>query len=168
MADEVVSNAGPLIALAKLNLLHLLQELYGRVHFAQTVYDEAVIEGLRQGYSDAQTLRSFLAQQGWAPVTIMEMTEEVAAAPLDEGERESIALALAYQATLLIDEERGRAVARQQGVTVRGTLGILVQAYRAEHISADQLQLYFQQIVDRTDIWISPTLCDRVLREVLG
>ena len=50
----VVSDAGPLVALAKLNLLHLLTELYGRVYFARSVYDEAVIEGMRLGHEDAR------------------------------------------------------------------------------------------------------------------
>lgn len=58
----VVINAGPLMVLAKLNLLHLLKELYGRVHFARSVYDEAVIEGMRQGYEDARTFSSFSAR----------------------------------------------------------------------------------------------------------
>ena len=30
----VISNAGPLMVLAKLNLLHLLKSLYGRVDFS--------------------------------------------------------------------------------------------------------------------------------------
>jgi predicted nucleic acid-binding protein len=33
----VVSNAGPLMALSKLNLLHLLKELYGFVHVPRSV-----------------------------------------------------------------------------------------------------------------------------------
>jgi predicted nucleic acid-binding protein len=36
-APIVVSNAGPLMSLAKLNLLHLLKELYGNVHIAVAV-----------------------------------------------------------------------------------------------------------------------------------
>ena len=66
----VVSNAGPLMALAKLNLLHLLKGLYGRVHFARSVYDEVVIEGSRQGHEDARTLYLFLDQMGWPSAKI--------------------------------------------------------------------------------------------------
>ena len=33
MSKAVITNAGPLVALAKLNLLHLLKQLYGRVQF---------------------------------------------------------------------------------------------------------------------------------------
>ena len=52
MAD-VITNAGPLMALAKLNLLHLLKDLYGKVQFARSVYDEVVVQGMRQGFEDA-------------------------------------------------------------------------------------------------------------------
>lgn len=40
----VVANAGPLMALSKPNLLHLLKAPYGRVSFAPSVYDEVVAE----------------------------------------------------------------------------------------------------------------------------
>jgi len=36
-SPSVVSNAGPLMALAKLNLLHLLKALYGYVHIPRSV-----------------------------------------------------------------------------------------------------------------------------------
>ncbi len=42
LVRPVVTNAGPLMVFSKLNLLHLLKELYGRVHFSKSVYDEVV------------------------------------------------------------------------------------------------------------------------------
>lgn len=166
MTERVISNAGPLIALAKLNLLHLLKQLYGRVCFSRAVYEEAVVEGLRQGLEDAHTLQLFLTQEGWEATEIR--MPEISWLHLDRGERDSLVLALAKNALLLIDEERGREVARQYKVTVRGTLGILIEAYRRGLITSDQLQFYFSQIEKRTDIWISPSLCRRLLKEVLG
>ena len=41
MSEIVIANAGPLMALAKLNLLHLLKQLYGQVQFPRSVYEEA-------------------------------------------------------------------------------------------------------------------------------
>jgi len=38
MAINVVSNAGPLMVFSKLNVLHLLKGLYGRVEFPLSVY----------------------------------------------------------------------------------------------------------------------------------
>ncbi len=71
-------------------------------------------------------------------------------------------------ALLLMDEERGRKEARRYKVRVRGTLGVLIEAYRRGLITSDQLRLYFSQIEKRTDIWISPSLCRRLLKKVLG
>jgi hypothetical protein len=41
--------------LAKLNLLHLLEPLYDRVQIPGAVYEEAVVAGTRQGFTDAYT-----------------------------------------------------------------------------------------------------------------
>lgn len=64
-ATAVVVNAGPLMVLAKLNLLHVLKQLYGRVYFAEAVYHEVVTAGMHQGHADAATLSRFLRQEGW-------------------------------------------------------------------------------------------------------
>lgn len=168
MSGAVVANAGPLMALAKLNLLHLLKQLYGQVHFPRSVYEEVVIEGIRRGFEDAHTLQLFLSQEDWKPTEVKDVPDDLASLHLDRGERESLALALALQGLLLIDEERGREEARRRGVTVRGTLGVLIQAYHSGLITADQLRFYFGQIEERTDIWISSALCRRLLQKVLG
>ena len=41
MTKPVVSDTGPLITLAKLNLLHLLERLYRRVYFPGSVYQRS-------------------------------------------------------------------------------------------------------------------------------
>lgn len=161
-----VSNAGPLIVLAKINALYLLKLIYGQVLFSTGVYEEAVVQGIRRGYDDAHTLHRFLQQEGWQPTTVDDIPAEITALPLDRGEKESIALALSLQGLLLMDEERGREVARLQGLQVRGTLGVLVQAYRQTIIPAEQLRVYFMEIESRQDIWINPSLCRRLLQEL--
>jgi len=168
MSESVVSNAGPLMAFAKLNLLHLLKQMYGRVHFPGLVYQEVVVEGIRRGFEDAHMLRLFLSQEGWEATEVGDMPQDLASSHLDRGEQESIALAMATDGLLLIDEERGREEARQRGVSIRGTLGVLVGAYRRGLITSDQLSLYFREIEERKDIWISPALCRRVLQDTLG
>lgn len=166
---STISNVGPLIVLAKLNVLHLLKELFDHVHIPRSVYNEVVTEGLRRGHEDARTLQLFLEQVGWLPEDVTEpmIPVELRRAPLDRGEREAIALAIALGTdTLLIDEMIGRKVARAQGIMVRGSLGVLVEAYRQQLISADQLRLYFAEIVNRHDVWINPALVKRLEREL--
>lgn len=58
--QTVLVNAGPLIALGKLNRLHLLLDLYGIVHVPRAVYREVVDGGIAYGAPDARTVRLFL------------------------------------------------------------------------------------------------------------
>lgn len=67
----VLSNAGPLIALSKLNRLTLLSELYGTVLVPRTVEGEVVTA---QGRPDALTARLFLQHYRWP---ILEAAPEV-------------------------------------------------------------------------------------------
>ncbi len=54
------------------------------------------------------------------------------AAALDRGEASAIVLAeLLHADTLLIDEKKGRDIARRRGLRIQGTLGLLVVAKRA-------------------------------------
>lgn len=49
----VVSDTGPLIALAKIEALHLLRDLYRQVVTGPTVYTEAVTAGMAMNAADA-------------------------------------------------------------------------------------------------------------------
>ncbi len=166
MSEIVVSNAGPLMVFSKLNLLHLIKELYGKILIPQAVYEETVTDGIRYGFEDAYTLRLFLNHNNWKPQKLPEIPKKIAAANLDRGEKEAIALAITKSALLLMDEELGRAVAREQGLKIKGSLGVLVEAYRRKVIGFDQLQFHFIQIVNRKDIWISSKLCDKLLENI--
>jgi len=168
MAINVVSNAGPLMVFSKLNVLHLLKGLHDRVEFPLSVYRETVSVGISRGFTDAQVLNSFLKQNDWKPVKKIEILIDLQTANLDRGEKESIALALSKNALLLMDEERGRNFARQNNLSVRGSLGVLIEAYAKKLINEDQLRFYFQQISEREDIWINPGLCARLLEQIFG
>lgn len=170
VAAPVVSNAGPLMVLAKLNLLHLLKALYGRVHFTQSVYEDTVTKGIAQGYDDASTLSRFLDQVNWFPQNVnaaptqADMTEAL----LDRGERDTLILAEILGSRLvLMDETVGRQIARARGFKVRGSLGVLIEAYRRSLLGADQLRLSLTEIARRRDIWINPALVERLLGEIL-
>lgn len=166
----VVSDSGPLTVFAKLNLLPLLPELYGRVLITESVYTEVVTVGLVNGYEDAARIRLFWSQMGWQPFAI---DAEVAvpslrSVTLDRGEKDTLALALTLgPALVLMDETAGRVVARDHGIPVRGSLGVLIEAYRNQMINEPDLRFYFAEIERRQDIWINRTLLRRLLHEVL-
>ena len=166
MNDHVVSDSGPMMVFSKLNLLHLLKGLYGDVLIPFTVYEESVTQGIFQDYQDAYTLRLFLEKSTWKITKVLEIPDAILNANLDQGEKEAIALAMSKKALVLIDEELGRSVARQHNLNVKGSLGVLIEAYNKKLITLEQLKLYFEQISTRADIWISPKLCKRLLDEI--
>ena len=166
---RVIADAGPLMTLAKLNVLPLLKKLYGTVLISRTVYNEVVTEGLARGYPDAGMIQRFWEQQQWRPQVVKpeELPLDLQQAGLDIGERESVFLALREKATLLlVDDEAGRSVARERKIRVKGTIGVLVEAFKKEYLDFAELELLFAQIEQRDDIWISAELCRLVLAEV--
>lgn len=127
----VVSNAGPLIALSRIERLDLIETLFGEVIVPRAVYGEVTRN------PDLPGTRA-LEQAVW--LSVQEVTDQVAVQRLrfwlDAGESEAIVLAQELGATLLMDERRGRAIATTLGLQVTGTVGILLTAKRRGYVSA--------------------------------
>jgi predicted nucleic acid-binding protein len=77
-------------------------------------------------------VRDWLAQvPSWLVVRDVASEADPALARLDPGERQAIQLAKQEHADLLLmDEKLGVRIAREQGLAVTGTLGVLMQATR--------------------------------------
>lgn len=117
----VVADGSPLVYLCRLGVLELLATAFGEVVVPVRVWEEVV--NARPDAPGVSALRS----AAWLRVDRRELPEVNLG--LDPGETAAILLAEALHAdVLLIDERAGRAVAEGRGLTVRGTLGVLVQA----------------------------------------
>jgi predicted nucleic acid-binding protein len=124
----VLIDAGPLIALGKLNRLELLADLYHDIQITPVVYDEVVTQGLARGASDALTVRLFWQRYRWPVVEVSSAVLDAYTPPviLDPGEHELLALAQTLiDPLVLLDDEVARTEARRLQLQVRGTLGIL-------------------------------------------
>jgi predicted nucleic acid-binding protein len=119
----VVSDAGPLISLGRLDLLPLLGALFAEVQVPDVVVDECLA---RPDNVDAQRIRQALASGLLlrCPGPSMQLPG------LQPGESAAITRALEIGAALLMDERAGRAHALALGLAVTGTLGVLVRARR--------------------------------------
>jgi hypothetical protein len=131
---KVVSDASPLISLAKIDLLHLLPQLYGRIHIPAEVVAEVAGAGLDK--SGAKQI----AAAGWIEVTPVSKPEALGNAiretGLGAGEVSAIVLAKEITADLtLIDERKARRYARAEGLEVIGCLGILETLHRRGQLS---------------------------------
>jgi uncharacterized protein len=114
----VVSNTTPLINLAGVGLLELLPKLYGSIIIAEAVLAEYEAKAL-----DTVDLRG----RAWLTTVAVEVPNDLAML-LDAGEAATIALAQQLQSRLvLLDERRGRRVARERGLPIIGTGAVLVE-----------------------------------------
>ncbi len=124
----VVTNAGPLIALAQIGQFDLLRLLYGQVHIPPSVRDEVNAVGPDcPGAVETVTAN-------WVHVVRISdtMAVELLRDRLDEGESEAIVLAIELHADLLlIDEARGRRIAESRGLNKTGTIGTLILAKKS-------------------------------------
>jgi predicted nucleic acid-binding protein len=65
--DRIVSNATPLIYLAKIDKLKLLKGIAHPVYIPEAVYKEVVVEGKRLGEKDAYRVEKCI-NQGWLQI----------------------------------------------------------------------------------------------------
>ena len=117
---SVVSNASPLISLARIGRLNLLHELYGQLLIPEAVWREVVVDGAGEPGAEE------VAAAPWIRACAVTNTPLIAALrqELDAGEAEAITLALEAEAELLLMDERvGRETARHLGVRRIGVIG---------------------------------------------
>ncbi len=129
----VVSDATPLIALAKIGQLSWLPDLFGEVLVPEAVYTEIVVAGAgRSGAAEIQAA-SWIRME-----TVADRTKvNYLLTQLDIGEAEAIVLAQEKQADwLLVDENKARTIAQRLGLQMIGTVGLLLLAKQQGKIPA--------------------------------
>ncbi len=162
---KVVSNAGPLIALSKLSILPVLKQLYGVVQIPSAVYDEVVIRGLETSQPDAQAVQLAIARNELIVSTVedTDLSEDYRALPLGKGEKQAIYLGLREKADcVLLDDLQAREEAQRLNLNAKGTLGVIVEAYRQNLLTLKEVEIVFQVIEEQDDIWISAALVKQV------
>lgn len=129
----VVANSGPLIALAKIGRHDLLHDLFERICIPQAVFDEVVVSGSGQpGAQETNDAEWITVRPVRYMLAVTVLTEE-----LGLGESEAIVLAQELGADwILLDDALARRKAERIGLSVMGTLGILVIAKNAGIITA--------------------------------
>jgi predicted nucleic acid-binding protein len=157
MTGVIICDAGPLIALGSIGELRLLQEL-----FADVVVPELVATEIQAGHGSLPGASAFRAASWLRIASPAGSPDPLLSLMLDAGERSVIDLARQTPgATVLMDESRGREVARNVfGLPVVGTGRVLTQAKKLGLIPA------VRPLVDRimaNGYWLS----DRVIADIL-
>lgn len=149
----IVSNASPLINLARIGKLDLLHQLYGELIIPQAVWQEVVLDGVgRPGAEQVKTSDWFQVRSIKDERLAQALRQELGA-----GEAEAIVLAIETQAELLLMDERlGRETARYLGVRHIGLIGVLRVAKHKHLIPA--IKPYLDALRDLAGFRISDAL----------
>lgn len=132
----LVCNAGPIIALAKVDRLELLQGLSREVVIPETVFHEVLAKPGRDAMRIQAAARAFLqVRSDFNPV---DPAVAHATRHLDLGEQAVICLTSVVPAPVrvILDDAAGRRVARFLGLPVIGFIGILLAAKKAGAVPA--------------------------------
>ena len=143
----VIADAGPLIALARLQQLELLARLFRTVWITDVVAAELGMAGpttSAEAFPGIEALRD-ATQQGWLHVVETHSAGDDPYQPINPGvdAGEASAFGLAFQeqrqgrqVLVVIDDRCGRAEARRQGLSIIGTAAVLVLAKEQQLIPA--------------------------------
>ena len=150
----LVADCSALIALASCDGLHLLDALFGTVIVPEAVYREAVVGDK----PEAQQLKEYLQGK-------VRKIDAVGSILLDGfsdlGETEAMLLYKQYSADkLLIDDKRGRRMAKINHISTIGSLGVLLAAKQAGLI--DQIFPFVNKLAS-SDIYMSAALIATVM-----
>ncbi|WP_128904630.1 DUF3368 domain-containing protein [Halorubrum amylolyticum] len=146
-----VFDATPLIYLAKVDRLALVQHLEASCVLPERVYQEVVETGLEQGYPDARRIeRSVDADR--LDIVSVETTPLLSRlqenSNLSDADVAVLACADAHDGVAVMDETYGRDVAAAEGITTRGTAYLVLKLASEGTISVDEARTVIDAIID--------------------
>ena len=159
IGSSVISNTGPLVALAVIDQLDLLNQLFDTIIVPEAVHFELLEGGIAQAGVAAYR------QAQW--IAVKELTnprEPLLDSVLDIGEASVIQLARENNIDrVLIDERKGRKIAREvYKLQVIGSAGILVEAKRYGYLDNVKNSLATMR---KHGYWLHENIVAAILKE---
>lgn len=145
MTGDVVINASPLIFLAKIKKLDLL-DTYS-LHIPSQVEAE-ILKGIKREKEDAKLIVEYLKGRNISAVKVGIIKD----LPdfLGIGEKAVISLAVREKIEkVFIDESKARSVARFKGLKPKGTLGILWYSYKTGRIDRKTIEALSFELIEK-------------------
>ena len=119
---KIISNTTPIISLASIGKLNVLNELFGEIIICQSVYDEIKA---KESYGYKEVDSDYIKVQAIKGTKYRDLL----LSQLDLGEAETIILAIEINADyVIIDDNIGYKIAKNSGLKVIRTLSVLLKA----------------------------------------
>src|SRR5271157_617277 len=132
----LVFDSSPLIHLTKLGKMEYVLETFGPITIPSAVYVEVITNGLEKGYADAALILRYFDEKKVLRKEIKDETNPFKGY-LSDGEYQSIVLAEQDNGLLVIDEQKGRIIAKQKNVPFQTTLGMMFILLKEQQIGSN-------------------------------
>lgn len=150
MPDAIISDTSCIITLESTGKLSILHDLYGSVTITEIVSKEYGLP-----------LPNFIKLSNPSNLKYQKILENI----VDIGEASAIALCFDQENPLLIiDDNEGRRLARNLGISITGSLGLLIESKRLGYIS--KLAPVLDDIKNKTKFRIKEEMIQEALRIV--
>jgi len=162
-----VSDSTPLMHFAKVRKLALLRLLYKKIAITETVHIEVVEDGVLLGKKDALEVKRELGK--WIEIKEPKIGAEKIAEKyrIHLGEAASIALAKEMKALLLINEREGRNAAVNEGVKVKGTIGVIAEGIKKKALTKKEAVEILNTFKEKPEeFWIEPKIINKAIKKL--
>ena len=133
----VVSDSTTLIILGDLDKLVYLKSIFSVIYVPPKVYEEI-------SFKKDFMLPEFIKISKPKDTPQLQELKML----LDDGESEAIVLAIEKQLPLIIDEKKGRKIAKNLSLDILGLLGVIYLNIKKEYISIDDAKDFLQKAKD--------------------
>ena len=163
-----VFDATPLIYLAKIEQLQLASQLDGRCRIPELVYDEAVTDGLEEGYPDARRIERHVDDGTFDVISVDEtpLMERLQRNPnVSDADVAVLSCAASLDATAVMDEATGRRVADVEGIETRGTGYLVLLCAKRGTLSISEAHETIDAMIE-AGWYCSPDLYSKLVRKL--
>jgi predicted nucleic acid-binding protein len=150
----VVSDSTTLIILYDLDKLDYLHNIFGAILIPPKVYEEI-------NFKYKVDLPEFIKIEAPKDTDKIDELKYL----LDDGESEAIALSIEKALPLIIDEKKGRKIAKNLGVAIFGLLGVLYLNGKKGLLSKDEIKEFLQNAKEN-GYRISKKLIDEMMQKI--
>lgn len=160
----VISDTTPILSLLKAGYIGLLERLYGNVLIPEAVYCELTENPAYLEEAEVIKATKFFSVESVGNIKSVNILRCVTG--LDAGESEALIMYDEKNADLLLmDERKGRSVAKQLKVKYIGTAGILMLAYDKGFIKQTEVKACLDAMIE-SHIRLDRKICNTVMSHI--
>ncbi|MGB9961552.1 DUF3368 domain-containing protein [Halobacterium sp. MBLA0001] len=163
-----VFDATPLIYLAKVQQLTLVDHLEAPCVIPELVYEEVVTTGLEEGYPDARRIEQQVDTDRFEIVSVetnARSSQMQGNQNLSTADVAVLAYADAHDGVAVMDESYGRDVATTEGITTRGTAFLVLKCTKQGAISSGDARTTIDAMIDE-GWYCAPDVYTRIIQKL--